>query len=173
MQIQNWEEITMDSETFAQVRENFDMLLQRLFQKMQKNNSDEGSISLKIDVNMIDDYIPGEDGITRRISKPVLKHKITTTVPVKDSLDGKKDAGMGLVYDEELKRYVLKYVSVGGQRSIFDDDYQDVMNGKGEIIDEEPPGSSGKNYMLEDKAGENTADEADNGDSDDDEFPYA
>ena len=30
MQIQNWEEITMDSETFAQVRENFDMLLQRL-----------------------------------------------------------------------------------------------------------------------------------------------
>lgn len=97
MQIQNWEEITMDSETFAQVRENFDMLLQRLFQKMQQNNSDEGSISLKVDVNMIDDYIPGEDGVTRRISKPVLKHKITTTVPVKDSLDGKKDAGMELV----------------------------------------------------------------------------
>lgn len=173
MQIQNWEEITMDSETFAQVRENFDMLLQRLFQKMQQNNSDEGSISLKVDVNMIDDYIPGEDGITRRISKPVLKHKITTTVPVKDSLDGKKDAGMELVYDEELKRYVLKYVSVGGQRSIFDDDYQDVMNGKGEVIDEKTPALPEKNYMLEDKALENTVDEADSGDSDDDEFPYA
>lgn len=173
MQIQNWEEITMDSETFAQVRENFDMLLQRLFQKMQQNNSDEGSISLKIDVNMIDDYIPGEDGITRRISKPVLKHKITTTVPVKDSLDGKKDAGMELVYDEELKRYVLKYVSVGGQRSIFDDDYQEVMNGKGEVIDAETPGLPEKNYMLEDKEGENTGDEADSGVFDDYEFPYA
>lgn len=173
MQIQNWEEITMDSETFTQVRENFDMLLQRLFQKMQQNNSDEGSISLKVDVNMIDDYIPGEDGATRRISKPVLKHKITTTVPVKDSLDGKKDAGMELVYDEELKRYVLKYVSVGGQRSIFDDDYQEVMNGTGEVIDEEPLAPSEKNYMLEDKAGENEVDEADSGDSDDDKLPYA
>lgn len=173
MQIQNWEEITMDSETFAQVRENFDMLLQRLFQKMQQNNSDEGNISLKVDVNMIDDYIPGEDGATRRISKPVLKHKITTTVPVKDSMDGKKDAGMELVYDEELKRYVLKYVSVGGQRSIFDDDYQEVLNGTGEVINEEPLALPEKTYMLEDKAGENEVDEADSGDSDDDEFPYA
>lgn len=90
MQIQNWKEITMDSDTFAKVRDDFDTLLQRLFQKMQQNNSDEGSISLKVDVEMVEDYIPGENGIERKIEKPILKHKITTTVPVKDSFDGKK-----------------------------------------------------------------------------------
>ena len=151
MEIQNWEEITMDSDTFAQVRENFDMLLQKLFQKMQQNNSDEGSITLKIDVNMTDDYIPDENGTARRISKPILKHKISTTVPVKDSFDGKKDTGMELVYDEELGRYVLKYVSSGGQRSIFDADFQEVMNGAGEgdeIVDARALPMN--NYLLED-----------------------
>lgn len=151
MEIQNWEEITMDSDTFAQVRENFDMLLQKLFQKMQQNNSDEGSITLKIDVNMTDDYIPDASGTARRISKPILKHKISTTVPVKDSFDGKKDTGMELVYDEELGRYVLKYVSSGGQRSIFDADFQEVMNGTGEgdeIVDARALPMN--NYLLED-----------------------
>lgn len=151
MEIQNWEEITMDSDTFAQVRENFDMLSQKLFQKMQQNNSDEGSITLKIDVNMTDDYIPDENGTARRISKPILKHKISTTVPVKDSFDGKKDTGMELVYDEELGRYVLKYVSSGGQRSIFDADFQEVMNGAGEgdeIVDARALPMN--NYLLED-----------------------
>lgn len=149
MSIQNWEEITMDSEVFAQVRENFDMLLQRLFQKMEQNNSDEGSITLKIDVNMIDDYIPNANGDTRKISKPFLKHKISTAVPVKDSFDGKKDTGMELVYDEELKRYVLKYVSAGGQRSIFDPEYQDIVNGTATVVDEGTPGIGTSNYLLE------------------------
>lgn len=168
MNIQNWEEITMDSETFAQVRENFDLLLQKLFQKMQQNNSDEGSITLKVDVNMVDDYIPGEDGETRRISKPVLKHKINTTVPVKDSIDGKKDSGMELVYDEDLKRYVLKYVSVGGQRSIFDEDFPDIV-GNGHVVDEEVQALPMNRPLLEDRG----TDEEENGDSEDLEFPYA
>lgn len=150
MEFQNWEEITMDSETFAQVRENFDMLLQKLFHKMQQNKSDEGSITLKIDVKMIDDYIPDESGTARCISKPILKHKITTTVPVKDSFDGKKDTGMELIYDEELGRYVLKYVSSGGQRSIFDADFREVMNGNEE--NDETGNARAlpmKDYMLE------------------------
>ena len=89
MEIRNWEEISMGSDTFEQVRENFDMLLQKLFQKMQQNDSDEGSITLKVDVNIVDEYIPEEDGTERRIGKPIIKHKITTAVPVKDSLEGR------------------------------------------------------------------------------------
>lgn len=136
MGIKNYEEITLDSNVFEQARQNFDMLLQRLFKKMEQNNSDEGSITLKVDINMIDDFIPDEDGKAHPISKPVLKHKITTTVPVKDSFDGKKDTGMELVYDDELKRYVLKYVSAGGQRSIFDEDFPDIVNGEATVVEE-------------------------------------
>ena len=151
MQVQKWKEITMDSDTFAKVRDDFDTLLQRLFQKMQQNNSDEGSISLKVDVEMVEDYIPGENGIARKIEKPILKHKITTTVPVKDSFDGKNNTEMELVFDEDLQRYVLKYVSVGRQRSIFDPDFQDVVDCEAEEIKDTPEGIAVNNMMLEDK----------------------
>lgn len=155
MEIQNWQEITLDSETFEQARQNFDMLLQKLFQKMEQNNSDEGSITLKVDINMIDDYVTDEEGNSKRVCKPVLKHKVSTAVPVKDSFDGKKDTGMELVYDEELKRYVLKYVSSGGQMSMFDPDYQEVINGEATFVDEERPALEA-NYLLEGEVIEQT-----------------
>ena len=38
MEIMNWQEITMESETFSKIRESFNLLLQRLFQKMEQNS---------------------------------------------------------------------------------------------------------------------------------------
>lgn len=125
MNIQNYQELTLESDTFEQVRNTFDTLLQRLFQKMEKNESDEGSITLKVDVNIISDSMDDGEGNHRIIHRPIMKHKITTSVPVKDSFDGKKDTGMALEYDEELKRFVLKYVSEGGQMSMFDKEFQE------------------------------------------------
>lgn len=163
MGIKNWQEITLDSETFEKARQNFDVLLQKLFQKMEQNNSDEGSITLKVDITMTDEYVNDEDGNSHRISKPSLKHKVSTTVPVKDSFDGKKDTGMELVYDEELKRYVLKYVSSGGQRSIFDPEYEDVINGTAREVTEGPALIEDKSICEEED--ENVEEEAVNGDS--------
>lgn len=120
MEIMNYQEITMESETFSKIRESFNLLLQRLFQKMEQNHSDEGAITLKINLSISTDFIPDGNGSSREVHKPVLKYKIDTQVPVKDGFDGKNDTGMELVYDDELKRYVLKYVSEGGQQSIFD-----------------------------------------------------
>lgn len=148
MGVQNWQEITLDSEVFEQARQNFDLLLQKLFQRMEQNKSDEGSITLKVDINVTDEYIPDDGGGSQKISKPILKHKVSTTVPVKDSFDGKKDPGMELVYDEELKRYVLKYVSVGGQRSIFDEDFPDIVNGEAREVENDVP-QIGTNDMIE------------------------
>lgn len=123
----NYEELTLESDIFAQARENFDVLLQRLFRSMQKNNSDEGSITMKVDLEMSKDWVPDGEGGSIEINKPVLKHKVSIAVPVKSHLDSKKDTGMNLVWDEELKRYVLKYINAGGQRSIFDPDYEENM----------------------------------------------
>lgn len=38
----NYEEMRIESDVFATARENFDLLMQRLFKSMEKNNSDEG-----------------------------------------------------------------------------------------------------------------------------------
>lgn len=122
----NYEEMRIESDVFATARENFDLLMQRLFKSMEKNNSDEGSITLKVDLQMSQDW-----------------------VPVKDSMDGKKDAGMNLVWDEELKRYVLKYINEGGQQSLFDPDYEENLKA-GADLDESTmlPGPS--NALPED-----------------------
>lgn len=58
MELTNWQEITMESETFSQIRESFNLLLQRLFQKMEQNHSDEGAITLKVDLSVGTDFVP-------------------------------------------------------------------------------------------------------------------
>ena len=44
----NYEEMRIESDVFTTARENFDLLMQRLFKSMEKNNSDEGSITLRL-----------------------------------------------------------------------------------------------------------------------------
>lgn len=137
----NWQEITMESESFSRIREKFNLLLQKLFQKMEQNHSDEGSINMKVDVLMAKSFIPDEDGNSREVHKPVLKYKINTQVPVRDGFDGKNDTEMELVFDEELQRFVLKYVSEGGQQSFFDPEYAEFMNtvdAEATVVDDKP-----------------------------------
>ncbi len=71
MEIMNWQEITMESETFSKIRESFNLLLQRLFQKMEQNHSDEGAITLKVNLSISKDFIPDGNGSSREVHKPV------------------------------------------------------------------------------------------------------
>lgn len=145
----NYEEMRIESDVFATARENFDLLMQRLFKSMEKNNSDEGSITLKVDLQISQDWVPDGKGGSIEINKPVIKHKVSIAVPVKDSMDGKRDTGMRLVYDENLKRYVLKYVSTGGQMNIFDMEQQ--AENDADIVDSETPAIEGQpTYFLPD-----------------------
>lgn len=146
----NYEEMRIESDVFATARENFDLLTQRLFKSMEKNSSDEGSITLKVDLQMKQDWVPNGEGGSVEVNKPVIKHKVTIAVPVKDSMDSKKDVGMNLVWDEELNRYVLRYINEGGQRSVFDPDYKQNLKGEETEQDESTmlPGPS--NALPED-----------------------
>lgn len=149
MSILNYEEMTLESDTFQAARETFNLMLQKLFKKMEQSDMDEGSIDLKISIELNEDYVPKDDGTTVRIKKPLIKHKISTVVPVKDSVDGKRDTGMRLVHDENLKRYVLKYVSTGGQMNIFDMEQQ--AENDADIVDSETPAIEGQpTYFLPD-----------------------
>ena len=70
---------------------------------------------------------------------------------------------MELVYDDELKRYVLKYVSEGGQQSIFDPEYADVVNAEATVVDESPALPMNAPLL---ECSEQDATETDNSDSD-------
>lgn len=94
MSILNYEEMTLESDTFQAARETFNLMMQKLFRKMEQSDMDEGSIDLKISIELNEDFVPQEDGTTVRIKKPLIKHKISTVVPVKDSADGESDGMM-------------------------------------------------------------------------------
>lgn len=69
----NYEEMKIESDVFTTARENFDLLMQRLFASMEKNNSDEGSITLKVDLQMKQDWVPNGEGGSVEVNKPVIK----------------------------------------------------------------------------------------------------
>lgn len=122
MAVTNFEEMSITSPAFNTVREAFDVALQRLLQKMEKAKMDEGQIALNVTVTNEDVFTDGDAELGDTggpEKKPVLKYKITTTVPIKDSDDGKTDTGMAVVWDKDLGRYVLVYMATN-QTSMYD-----------------------------------------------------
>lgn len=120
------QELVIEDVTFDEARMNFNRVLQRLFKNMVDSDSTDGSITLKIDVSLENEYIPNYDpdieGEGRRIQKPKFKHKVSSNITVKDELTGNKNPEMQLVWDEGRQMYVLAYITGTDQRTIFDKD---------------------------------------------------
>lgn len=90
------QELVIEDVTFDEARMNFNRVLQRLFKNMVDSDSTDGSITLKIDVSLENEYIPNYDpdieGESRRIQKPKFKHKVSSNITVKDELT-KQESG--------------------------------------------------------------------------------
>ena len=138
MLVDNTKELFLEDETFGSARENFNIVLQKLFKSMIDSESSEGSITLKVDVDMEKEYIPNNDpdikGETRLVHLPRFTHKVTSTITVKEERKGIQNPNMELVWDEESKSYKLQYISNTDQRTIFDKDA--AWNQNGENVEE-------------------------------------
>ena len=126
MIVDNIKKLVLEDSTFEEARQNFNRVLQRLLKNMIDSGSLEGAINLKIDVSLVQEYIPNYDpeveGESRKIQKPKFKHKVTSSITVKDELSGNKNPEMELVWDEQMQMYVLDYISETDHRTIFDKD---------------------------------------------------
>lgn len=120
--------LDFDSDTFEEMKRDMNFVLQRLIGNMQEKGTNEGSMTLKIDVTMVREHIPNYDpdvkGETREISKPQFKHKVTSAVKINDEKSGTFNNEMELVSDEETGVYKLVPIANTTQRSIFDSDFQ-------------------------------------------------
>ena len=135
--MQDYKELTLEGETFEGARNSFNKVLQKLLKQMSESNTEEGTIQLKVDVQLDRDTIDvygqnGQEG-AREIRMPKFSHKVASQITVKNEDKGNTDPQMELVWDEEKMCYILKYVSNTSQRSFFDDDMKDQFMG-----DEEP-----------------------------------
>lgn len=137
--------LDFNSDTFEEMKRDMNFVLQRLIGNMQEKGTNEGSMTLKIDVTMVKEFVPNYDpdikGETREISKPQFKHKVTSAVKINDEKSGSFNNEMELVMDEETGIFKLIPIANTQQRSIFDADFQH-QDKAGESEGEEPAGSN-------------------------------
>ena len=119
-------QLTLESDTFRDMKKDFDGQLQKLLQKMKNRNMNEGKITLSVDVTLEEKEIPvfdGTDDVSQEIQMPKFEHKVTTEVKEKSEVKGALNSEMKLVWDDDTKTYVMAYINNTTQRSIFDDDF--------------------------------------------------
>lgn len=135
---------------FEGMRHDADRVLQKLLKNMVEKESLEGSVTIKIDVSLTQEFIqntdPDIEGETRKVLSPAFTHKVGSMMQIKDEAKGGINyEGMEMVWDDELKEYVVKPIANTTQRSIFDDDFRCVNDPEGE------PGEEGEQPALEGK----------------------
>lgn len=123
--------LDFDSDTFEAMKTDMNFILQRMIGSMIEKDSTEGSMTIKIDVNMVTEWIPNNnpdvEGETRMIRKPQFKHKCASAIKINDEKSCSFNNEMELDMNEN-GCYYLKPVADTTQRTIFDSDFQSGMN---------------------------------------------
>lgn len=105
-------------------------VLQRLIGNMQEKGCQNGTLTLKLDVSLIREFVPNYNpeipGESREIAKPKFDHQVTSQMKVEDKKKGNLDTEMELFLNEETGEYELRPVADTTQRSIFDADYREA-----------------------------------------------
>lgn len=115
--------LSLNGDTFNAFKSDFDQMLRQLLTEMEKRESEEATISVKMAIKLepdtARDYLAnGYDG-TRDIIKPSFKHEISTMMQVKNKKSGNLGGNMELVWDKTLRQYVMRPID-NGQVSFFD-----------------------------------------------------
>lgn len=144
--------LDFDSDTFEEMKRDMNFVLQRLIGNMQEKGTTEGSMTLKIDVTMVKEFIPNYDpdvkGETREVSKPQFKHKVTSAVKINDEKSGTFNNEMELMMDPDSGVYKLVPIANTSQRSIFDSDFQQAEGENQEGEDIEGNAIEGRNIPV-------------------------
>ena len=123
MRVPKQYELTLNSETFAALKADFDLVLKKTLSNMQKKGSDsaEVEVSLKIALSKAEDSdikINDLDGM-REVLIPRFDHKVASVLQIKDEASGTLGGNFELVFDDERKDYVMREI-VSPQTSLED-----------------------------------------------------
>lgn len=148
------QELHIDDELFAGLREDADRVLQKLLKNMVEKGSLEGKVSIGIDVTFVQEFIPNRDprieGETRKVLTPKFVHKVGSVMQIKDEAKGDRNCdGNELVWDDEKGEYVLRPIANTDQMTIFDADFRCVNDPGGDGRPESDAGKEDEYLALE------------------------
>lgn len=114
----NERNLSLNGDTFAILKEQFDKILNRTVGNMEMKGADDAVITLKLSVSLEKSSVSVGDDI-KEVTKPTFKHDISSVMQVKDKVSGQTTDDYALVWDENENKYVLRKIE-NGQMS-FDD----------------------------------------------------
>ncbi len=120
--------LSLKSETFSALKEDFDSILARTIGNMEMKGAEEATVTLKLGISLEKSSVNGPNGI-QDITKPSFKHDISSVMQVKDKKSGALTGDYELVWDEIEGKYVIRRID-NGQVSIFDS-----AQAAGDVID--------------------------------------
>ena len=142
--------LSLDGDAFNGFKQDFNQMLRQLLTEMEKQESEEATISIKMTVSLEKDQERDFEIVAyeamKDITKPTFKHEISTVVQVKNKKTGSMGGSMKMVWDRDLCQYVMQEID-NGQTSLFDGEKKEEEDpGLGEIVvmgGELPPAKPG------------------------------
>lgn len=93
--------LNFDGDTFNDMKRDMNFVLQRLLGNMQEKECQEGTLTLKLDVSLVREYVPNYNpnipGESREIAKPKFSHKVTSQMKVEDMKKGNLDTALQVI----------------------------------------------------------------------------
>ena len=84
-------DLSLAGDTFTPAREAFDRALLATLRKMRKQDIQEGSVSLKVSIELWKRYPIGPDGKEKELFTPVFDHEVNSQIVQKDKTSGTID----------------------------------------------------------------------------------
>lgn len=134
MCIANAMELSLKSDTFSALKEDFDSILGRTIGNMQMKGAEDATITLKLSVSL-ENTMANIKGENTDITRPSFKHDISSVMQVKDKKSGALTGDYQLVWDEDEGKYVMKRID-NGQMTLFDEN-GDIISPDDNTIDAE------------------------------------
>lgn len=128
----------ISDDAFESMRIDADRVLQHLIKNMVEKESNEGKVTISIDVSLRTEFVPNRDpnveGETRVVKKPMFSHKVGSVMQIKNEAKGGVNYdGMELAWDNDKGEYVLKPIANTDQMTIFDAEFREVSSEELEI----------------------------------------
>lgn len=118
MCIKNAMELSLNGETFASLKEDFDSILAQTLGNMERKGAEEAVITLKLGISLEkQSFVRNEE--PEELTKPSFKHDISSVMQVKNKKSGSLSGDYELIWDDEEKKYVMRKIT-NGQLTLFD-----------------------------------------------------
>ena len=118
-------DISIYSDAFEKLREDFDRLMQQTIHNMKEKGSSDAAVSVKIDIELEKTFAPVElpDGTrsTRDVYIPKFTHKVSSVLNIKSETKGSFEEECELRWDPARQKFML--VPIGYDQMTLETEY--------------------------------------------------